>query len=442
MDRAPFGFSSDSDQLPVVGPFLRPLLAELTVFRRDLHAHPELSTREVRTTERIADRLTAAGLTVHRFEGTGLYVDIGHGPIAAALRGDIDALPVQEETGLPWTSTVKGACHACGHDMHTTVMVGVALVLADLNRSSPLAGTVRIVFQPAEETMPGGALSCIEQGVLEDVPRIFALHCDPRIDVGQIGTRIGAITSASDTVRIELTGRGGHTSRPHLTEDLVFALAEIAVGVPAVLSRRIDVRSAVSVVWGQIHAGAAPNAIPATGFMSGTMRCLDGDAWLAAGELLDDVVNQVAAPFGVAVELEHVRGVPPVVNTEAETAMIEAAARAELGEDVVVLTPQSMGGEDFAWFLQEVPGSMFRLGTRTPGGETYDLHRGDYVIDEDALAVGVRVMAATALHALAEAGQQLPDFPPRTSNGGPGRRSPDRPDARTPASRAAEATGR
>lgn len=248
--------------------------------------------------------------------------------------------------------------------------------------------------------MPGGALACIDQGVLSGVPRIVALHCDPRIEVGRIGTRIGSITSASDTIRIELTGRGGHTSRPHLTEDLVFALSQIAINVPAVLSRRVDVRSGVSMVWGQISAGSAPNAIPASGSMSGTMRCLDREAWHSAGELLDEVVQQVAAPYGVDVSLEHTRGVPPVVNSEHETALIEAAARAELGEDAVVLTPQSMGGEDFAWFLAEVPGSMFRLGTHTPGGEEYDLHRGDLVVDERAIGYGVQVLTATALRSV------------------------------------------
>ena len=271
---------------------------------------------------------------------------------------------------------------------------------------TPLGGRIRIIFQPAEETMPGGALSCIDQGALDGVPRIMALHCDPRIEVGKIGTRIGPITSASDTIKIELSGRGGHTSRPHLTEDLVFALAQIAISVPAVLSRRVDVRSGVSVVWGQIHAGSAPNAIPGQGVMSGTMRCLDREAWHAAGELLDDVVQQIAAPFGVEVHLEHTRGVPPVVNSEHETAVIEAAARAELGEDTVVLAPQSMGGEDFAWFLQGIPGSLMRLGTHVPGGEEYDLHRGDYIVDERALSVGVRVLCAAALRVLRDAAEQ------------------------------------
>nr|WP_218847341.1 amidohydrolase [Psychromicrobium silvestre] len=386
----------------MIGPWLEPLLGELLEFRRDLHAHPELSRQEHRTTDKISERLSAAGLEPRRLKGTGVVVDIGEGPIATALRGDIDALPVIEETGLPFASTNHGVTHACGHDVHTTTMLGIALVLSEIHRDRPLGATIRIIFQPAEETQPGGALDCIAQDVLVGVPRIMALHCDPRIDVGKVGTRIGAITSASDTIKIELTGRGGHTSRPHLTEDLVFALAEIAINVPAVLSRRIDVRSGVSVVWGQIQAGAAPNAIPANGFMAGTMRCLDRDAWHSAGELLDEVVQQVAAPYGVDVHLEHIRGVPPVVNSEHETAIIEASARAELGEDAVVLTPQSMGGEDFAWFLQDIPGAMMRLGTHTPGGEVYDLHRGDYVLNEDALANGIRVLAAAALRTIGE----------------------------------------
>jgi amidohydrolase len=393
-------YTTETKPTPLVGPRLEAFLPELIDFRRDLHSHPELSFHEYRTTDRIVARLEAAGLTPRRLEGTGVVVDIGTGPIATAVRGDIDAHPIIEETGLPFASRNHGVTHACGHDVHTTVALGVALLLAEIDRETPLDGTVRILFQPAEETMPGGALACIGQGVLSGVPRIMALHCDPRIDVGKIGTRIGPITSASDTIRIQLTGRGGHTSRPHLTEDLVFALAQIAVNVPAVLSRRVDVRSGVSMVWGQISAGAAPNAIPATGSMSGTMRCLDREAWHSAGELLDEVVQQVAAPYGVEVSLEHIRGVPPVVNSEHETALLEAAARAELGENAVVLTPQSMGGEDFAWFLSEVPGSMFRLGTHTPGGEEYDLHRGDYVVDEAAIGYGVQVLAAAALRSL------------------------------------------
>ncbi|MGO3343322.1 MAG: amidohydrolase, partial [Glutamicibacter arilaitensis] len=302
-----------------------------------------------------------------------------------------------------FASMTPGVAHACGHDIHTTVMLGVALALGQLDAAGKLEGRVRVIFQPAEEKLPGGALSVIEQGLLDGVPRVLALHCDPRIDAGHIGTRIGAITSASDTIRIEVNGRGGHTSRPHLTEDIVFAMSQIATQVPAVLGRKVDVRSAVSVVWGQIHAGSVPNAIPATGYLAGTMRCLDGDIWYEAGELLDSAVRQIAAPYGVEIKLQHTRGVPPVVNAPAETALIEDAARREFGAEAIELTPQSMGGEDFAWMTQKVSGAMLRLGTRTPGGKTYDLHRGDYIPDESCIGVGVRIMTAAALQAVSEA---------------------------------------
>ncbi|MCW4465054.1 amidohydrolase [Glutamicibacter sp. MNS18] len=388
--------------LPSVQPWVEQLEPQLVEFRRDLHRNPELSFAEYRTTEVIMARLREAGLDPVPMVGTGAWVEVGSGPLAIGLRADIDALPVLEETGLDYASTIDGVAHACGHDIHTTVMLGVALTLKKLDDEGLLHGRVRVIFQPAEEKMPGGALSVISQGILDEVPRILALHCDPRIDVGTIGTRIGAITSASDTIRIEVDGRGGHTSRPHLTEDVVFAMSQIATQVPAVLGRRIDVRSAVSVVWGQIHAGSAPNAIPATGYLAGTMRCLDGEAWHAAGQMLDDTVRQVAAPYGVDIKLQHTRGVPPVVNSATETGLIESAARFEIGPENIELTPQSMGGEDFAWMTEKVPGAMLRLGTREPGGETYDLHRGDYIPDEGSITVGVAVMAGACLRAIAE----------------------------------------
>ncbi|WP_261624408.1 amidohydrolase [Nesterenkonia marinintestina] len=385
-----------SDRAGAVAAELEPRLIGM---RRELHSRPELSWQEVQTTERIAGWLREAGLDPQLLPTTtGLYVDVGAGPHVAGFRGDIDALPITEFTGLDYASVHEGVAHSCGHDIHTTVMLGLALSLHRLHTETDggIGGTVRVIFQPAEETMPGGALEVIAQKVLEPLPRVFALHCEPRIDVGSIGTRIGAITSAADVVRIEVSGRGGHTSRPHLTEDVVGALAHIAATAPNVLARRIDVRSAVSLVWGQIHAGSAHNAIPATGTLTGTMRILDAEDWWRAGDVLDEIITQCAAPFGVDVDVEHVRGVPPVHNTESETGLVESAAREVLGRGAVLLAPQSMGGEDFAWMTHERPGAMFRLGTRTPGGEDYDLHRGDYVPDERAIGVGLRVMLGAA----------------------------------------------
>ncbi|WP_156914109.1 amidohydrolase [Brevibacterium album] len=376
---------------------------ELLEFRRDIHAHPELSFAEHRTTAAIADRLRAAGLAPRLLEGTGLVCDVGEGPALTALRADIDALPLADTTGLPWASTVPDVAHACGHDVHLTSLLGAGLVLESLHRSTPggLGGTIRLIFQPAEEVTPGGALTTIAQGALDGVERAFALHCDPNVDVGRVGSRIGPITAAGDTVVIRLSGHGGHTSRPHLTEDLVYALGRLATDLPATLSRLIDPRHAISLVWGHIEAGHAPNAIPGEGLLTGTLRCLDVDGWNQVADVLPDLVDRIAGPYGVEVDLDHRRGVPPVVNTEEEVTLAEAAIREELGADTVQLTPQSMGGEDFAWYLTSRPGALVRLGTRTPGGRTYDLHQGDFTVDERALAAGVRVFCAIALRSLA-----------------------------------------
>lgn len=398
----------DDPGLPRITEAVREILADTVAFRRDIHQHPELSFREFRTTDQIVATLQRFGLKPHRLDSTGAYVDIGNGPIVLGIRADIDALPVTEATGLPYASVHEGVAHACGHDIHTAVSLGTAITLHRLVTGTAavdtgplsLSGRIRIIFQPAEEKIPGGSLEVIRQGILDDVPRIIALHADPSFDVGTIGTRIGAITSATDTVRVTLTGRGGHTSRPQQTQDVVFALAQIAAQVPAILSRRIDVRSGAQLTWGHIQAGHAPNAIPTTGQLAGTFRTLDADAWDAAGKLLDEIIKQVAAPYGVNVAIDHVRGVPPVVNNEAETDLIEDATRFELGSRTIELAPQSMGGEDFAWMIKDIPGAMFRLGTRTPGGPTFDLHQGDYNPDERAIGVGVQIFTQAALRAL------------------------------------------
>lgn len=378
------------------------LQPELVEIRRDIHAHPELGRTEQRTTRLVADRLRLAGLEPRLLPGTGLTCDIGPSTVETgrrriALRADIDALPVQETTGLPFASTVHGVAHACGHDVHTTALLGAGLVLAELHASGELPTGVRLIFQPAEEVQPGGALDVMAEGVLDGVGRIFALHCDPKVDVGRIGSRIGPITSASDEITVVLTGPGGHTSRPHLTADLVYALGQVITQVPAVLGRRLDPRSGVNLTWGAVQAGSAHNAIPASGSVRGTLRCLDVRAWERASQVLHDAVEEVTAPYGVEVEVRHQRGVPPVENDERAVAVLEAAARDVLGEEAVQLTEQSLGGEDFAWYLTKVPGAMARLGTRRPGGRTYDIHQGDLVVDESAIAAGAALLARAAL---------------------------------------------
>ncbi len=385
---------------------------ELVEFRRDLHANPETGYAEHRTTRRVALRLAAAGLRpVILPKGTGLIVDIGSdyaGRPVVALRADLDALPMADEKNVSYASTVPGVCHACGHDVHTTVLLGTGLFLAQQAAAGLLPGKVRLVFQPAEE-IGTGALDVLSAGGISQVGRIFALHCDPRLDAGQLGVRSGPITAACDKIEVRVTGPGGHTARPHLTADLVYALGKIVTELPAALSRRVDPRSSLSLVWGQISAGNAPNAIPDTGVVTGTIRCLDDEAWHSAPDLLKGLIDSVAAAYGVSAELVYDRNVPPTVNDPDSAAILTAAGEAVLGQGAVVHTPQSLGGEDFAWFLESVPGALARLGTRVPGSlQSFDLHQPTFDVDERAIGVGVRVMAATALTALWDAAQVPP----------------------------------
>ncbi|QIK82923.1 amidohydrolase [Sanguibacter sp. HDW7] len=391
-----------SHAVPRLAELVDELADELVSFRRDVHAHPELARAEVRTTALVAERLRAEGLEPRMLAGTGLTCDIGtvgEGDTRPriGLRADLDALPVPEATGLPFASTVPGVSHACGHDVHTAVVLGAGIALARLHREQPLPHPVRLVLQPAEEVQPGGALDLLQQGVTERLARIFTVHCEPKLDVGLVGTRIGPITSASDEITIRVEGFGGHTSRPHLTGDVVAALAQLATQLPVILGRRLDPRSGINLTWGTIRAGDAHNAIPTRGLLRGTLRSLDARAAELAGPVLVDAVAHVAAPFGVTAELTHIRGVPPVVNDEACTRALDRAVRATVGPHAAVLTEQSLGGEDFAWYLTKVPGALARLGTRTPGSRPGDLHQADFVPDEQAITLGARLLAAVAL---------------------------------------------
>ncbi len=391
---------------------LRDLDAELIAVRRDIHAHPELSWHEVRTTQVVADRLLDAGWTVRALPGTGLVADLGPDDAAyrVALRADLDALPVMEHTGLPWASTSDGVAHACGHDVHTVSVLGAGLSLQGYaGRLADAGAAVRLLFQPAEETVPGGALKVIDHDGLAGVDAIFAVHCEPTLDVGEIGLRVGPITAATDGVEVTLHGTGGHTSRPHLTQDLSFALAKVITEVPAVLSRRVDPRAGLSVVWGSVHAGGALNVIPSGGLVGGTLRVLDAAVWEHAGDLVREVVEQVVAPYAVRCEIDYTRGVPPVVNDADSVEVLRTAVA--LAGAVETTVPQSLGGEDFAWYLTHIPGALARLGTRTPGGRTYDLHQGDFAVDERAVAIGARVLAGAVVAAVANArpGAGAPD---------------------------------
>ena len=376
--------------------------AELVTIRRHIHAHPELSFHEFETAALIARELTVAGLSPRMLTaGNGVICDIGEGDRVIAFRADLDALPLQDTKDVPYRSTAEKAAHACGHDVHTTVLLGLGRALAQLAEQGQLPGRVRLIFQPGEEAVPSGAPHAIADGALKDVAAIFALHCNPQLPAGLVGVRSGPFTAAADTVAVKLTGSGGHTARPHLTADLVHALGRVIVDVPSLLDRRIDPRSGVSLVWGAVHAGQAFNAIPAEGEVCGTVRILNREAWRQAPELITKLIHDVVAPTGAQAEVTYRRGVPPVINDRMAAAVIAGAAGAALGADRVVEAEISMGGEDFAFYLDHVPGAMFRLGTGVPGSDQrHDLHQGDFDVDESCIGYGVRVMVHTAMAAL------------------------------------------
>ncbi|MEU6233578.1 amidohydrolase [Kitasatospora sp. NPDC047058] len=389
---------------------VRALEPELIAFRRDLHRHPELGRQEFRTTGLLRDRLTAAGLAPRVLPGgTGMIVDIvpagtARGAEFLAFRADIDALPIDDaKTDVPYRSTVPGRAHACGHDVHTSVVLGTALLLAEAARTGELRRPVRLVFQPAEEVMPGGALDVINAGGMDGVGRIFAVHCDPKVEVGRIGLRTGAITSACDRLVLHLDGPGGHTARPHLTTDLVTAIARMAADLPAALARRMDPRWGVSLVWGRIASGSAPNVIPQHAELEGTVRCLELAGWREAPDLLHELIAKLAETYRAKWTLDYHRGVPPVVNEAVSVGLLDAAMTARFGPDggeVVEDTEQSLGGEDFSWYLEHAPGALARLGVRAPGDTTVrDLHQGRFDVDERAIGVGVELFAALALDA-------------------------------------------
>ncbi|MEU0473029.1 M20 family metallopeptidase [Streptomyces olivaceus] len=385
------------------------LRAELVAFRRDLHMHPELGNQEFRTTAAIKERLERAGLKPRVLPiGTGIVCDIGTGtdsgqwsggPRMLALRADIDALPIPDtKSECAYRSRVPDRAHACGHDVHTTAVLGAGLVLAALHEQGLLPRPVRLVFQPAEEVLPGGAADAIEGGALDGVRRILAVHCDPRVDAGRIGLRVGPITSACDRLEIALDGPGGHTARPHLTTDLVTAAARVVTDVPPLVARRVDSRSGLALTWGRVESGHAPNVIPQHAELAGTVRCLDLDSWRQAPDLVVGAIDEIANLYRAKSEITYVRGVPPVVNEVTSTELLQAAMVARRGTDAVEGTEQSLGGEDFSWYLEHVPGAMARLGVRPPGERTVrDLHQGDFDVDEHAITVGVEMFTAAAL---------------------------------------------
>jgi amidohydrolase len=387
--------------------------AELVAFRRHLHAYPEPSYEERETTDLVAQRLTAAGLKPRVLDdGCGLLCDIGGDgdgdePVVA-LRADLDALLMDDEKDVPYRSKRPGVAHACGHDVHTTVVLGAGLALAELFVREVLPGRVRLIFEPGEEALPSGALRMIEAGGLEGVDAIFGVHCDPKLDVGRIALRAGALTSATDLVDVQLSGPGGHTARPHVTVDLVRVAGCLAAELPDLVRRKAAPAGEVLLVFGMIAAGHAPNVIPAHAHLRGSVRTPDRKVWDDAERLVDDALAELLRPTGAGWALAYERGIPPVVNDPVETERLRAIARMLVTETDIVEAPQSLGGDSFAWYAEQVPGSYARLGVHDPdsGADRLDLHSSTFDVDERAIDLGVQLLVLATLDAL---GRPEPD---------------------------------
>ncbi len=387
----------------VVGEFLLEHEAELVAFRRHLHAHPELSGHEHATTEAVAERLSLAGLAPKVLgSGTGLVCDVDglDGGPRVALRADIDALAMPDEGTAPYRSQVPGVAHACGHDVHTAAVLGAGLVLARLASAGRLpGGGVRLIFEPSEEAVPGGAVEVISEGHLDEVSVVFAVHCDPKLDAGMVGVRAGSITSASDRIDLLLTGPGGHTARPERTVDLVAVAAEVIGRLPGMLRVRTSAQDPVRLVFGAVHSGDAANVIPAAATLAGSVRTNDRVTWKVAEDLVRSCLAELLADSGAGWRLDYTRGVPPVVNEPRATELLGRVAGRRLGADAVVPTEQSWGGDSFAWYLDERPGSYARLGVHDPAsaGPRLDLHASTFDVDERCIAIGAGLLAEVAL---------------------------------------------
>jgi amidohydrolase len=316
-----------------------------------------------------------------------------------ALRADIDALAMDDEKDVPYRSQRAGVAHACGHDVHTTVVLGAGLALAEHLARTP-DGRVRLLFEPAEESLPGGSVEVIDAGGLDQVTAIYGLHCDPKVDVGRVAVREGALTSATDMVMLELHGPGGHTARPLLTVDLVRVAAMVATDLPDAVRARLADTGDSLLVFGALLAGDAVNVIPSHAQLRGTFRTPERSVWARAADTVRDEVESLLAPTGADWKLDYRRGIPPVVNTPAETRRLAEAARLAVGNERVIEAPQSLGGDSFAWYLEEVPGSYARLGVHDPSrGQQLDLHSSVFDVDERAIDIGVRVLVQTVMSA-------------------------------------------
>ncbi|MFK8022436.1 MAG: amidohydrolase [Ilumatobacter sp.] len=386
--------STIDDRIEVVlGRWLAEHSDALIALRRDLHANPELSGEEHRTTETVRRLVAAAGYTVRPMSiGTGLFAEQPGTTARLAFRADLDALAMHDLKDVSYRSRVDGVCHACGHDVHTTIGVGVAQFFAD--HPELISTSVRFIFQPAEERVPGGALEVVRDGGLDGIDAVVGVHCEPKLPSGAIGLRAGSITSAADMVTIELRGPGGHTARPELTVDTIALAAELVQRVPSIVDDA-TADDQVKLVFGAIHGGDAANVIPTSVELRASVRTPSLDTWEILESAVRAAVAEVISGTGAEVTIDYVRGVPPTVNDPRVIEAMRDAGERVLGLGGVTEAHQSWGGDDFAWLTREVPGAYLRLGVHEEGGPLLDLHAGRFDVDEHSIEIGIRLIATT-----------------------------------------------
>ncbi len=373
---------------------------DVVALRRTLHRHPELSGEEHETARRVAEALEALDLDVQTgVYGTGVVARLDGekpGP-TLLLRADMDALPIQEETGLDFASENDGVMHACGHDLHASSLLGTAMILA--RHRDQVHGQVRFCFQPHEERIPGGAKFMIEEGVLDaskggEAPEVvFGQHVKPDLPAGTLGVRPDWFMASTDEVYVTVEGEGGHAATPHeVTADATYVASQIVVALQSLISRRCPPGVPSVLTIGRIVAEGATNVIPATARLEGTFRAMDEDWRFRAHDLFRRVVQRTAEAHGATAEVEVRKGYPALYNHEAPTNLVREAATEYLGPKRIVEADRWFAGEDFAYFLRECPGTFYHLGV----GSAHGLHTSQFDPDEDALRTGAGFMAYLA----------------------------------------------
>ncbi len=375
-------------------------------FRRRLHATPEASNQELATTALVADTLRENGLEPRILaDQVGIVVDIDLGAPSnrfIALRSELDCVNVNDDKQVPYASTRPGLCHACGHDAHSTIVLGTALTIAKIRSQlleMPFQHNVRMIFQPAEETATG-ARSVIKQGALDGVEAILALHVDPMLDAGRIGLRNGPLTSACKSFRVPIRGRSGHSARPYEAIDPIPAAINIVSMFYQLCPRSVDARHPLALTVASIASGAAENAIPDDAVISGTLRTTRVEDLDAVQRRMASVVKGVSESTGCEAELQFLNYCPPTNNDEMLIDLMAEVAASVVGADHVVwLELPSLGAEDFGFFQELIPGAIVRLGVGDPSRPRRPLHSSLFDIDESVLAIGAKFLTRTALQA-------------------------------------------